>query len=115
MQIFPYRLSRPKDHLAPQGQKILLESSPHEMINYLTERRLIQLFDSIFEESKLSEFSARAIHLEEMYQNLTKQGKHLRAQYFRAQHEMIDKGTREIFASQILGKKKRSVEVEAVE
>lgn len=113
VNVLPYRFDKTQPSPALAGQKVLLESSPYEMINYLTETRLIQLFDSIFEESKLSEFSARAVHLEEIYQDLTKQGKHLRGQYFRAQHEIIDKGIREVFSSQILSKRKRETELAA--
>jgi adenine-specific DNA methylase len=57
-----------------------------------------KLFE-VFEDSKLAEFSARAMHLEGSQQKVEKNYKKLRHQTFKAVHEKIDKGMRESFAA----------------
>lgn len=73
------------------------------MVDQFAEERLIQ----ILEDSKLSEFSARVIHLEKSGQELTEKKRQLKLSYFRAYHEMIDKSTRELFSAQVILKRKR--------
>ncbi len=84
---------------------LIIESSLHEMIQYLVETWIVQKLFEIFEESKLAEFSARTVHLEESFQLLQEKGKGIRFQYLRSWHESIDKGMRDIFSAQIIRRK----------
>ena len=84
---------------------LIIESSLHEMIQYLVETWIVQKLFNIFEESKLAEFSARIVHLEESFQLLQEKGKGIRFQYLRGWHESIDKGMRDIFSAQIIRRK----------
>ena len=63
-----------------------------------------KLFE-VFEDSKLAEFSARTVHLEESYQILIEQGKGMRHQYFGGLHELVDSEMRDIYSAQIVRKK----------
>jgi|SRR3989338_6408107 len=90
-----------------EADGLIIESSLHEMIQYLAETWIVQKFYEIFEESKLAEFSARTVHLEESFQLLQERGKSIRFQYLRSWHELIDKGMRDIFSAQIIRRKVR--------
>ena len=85
---------------------IMLESSLHKIIEYLVGIWVAEKLLEVFEDSKLSEFSSRAVHLEESHQVLQQRGGAIRAQYFRSYHEMIDRGMRESFSAQSIRKKK---------
>lgn len=99
-------LFQKKEKAAPEeADGLVLESSLSEMIQYLVETWIIQKFYEIFEESKLAEFSARTVHLEESFQLLRERGKGIRFQYLRGWHELIDKGMRDIFSAQIIRRK----------
>ena len=88
---------------------LIVESSLREMIQYLVETWIVQKLFEIFEESKLAEFSARTVHLEESFQLLQEKGKGIRFQYLRSWHELIDKGMRDIFSAQSIRRKARKV------
>jgi len=75
----------------------IVESPEEKIVEYLIGEEMLQRFLDILEDSKLAEFSARAIHLEKSSQELLKKEKKLRFQYFRAYHEIIDENTRELF------------------
>jgi F0F1-type ATP synthase gamma subunit len=68
-----------------------------------------KLFE-VFEDGKLAEFSARAMHLEGSLQKVEKEYKKVKRKCFKASHELIDKGMRESFAAKSTKdrKKKRS-------
>ena len=83
-------------------QELITESSVNGVIDYLAEGLIRQKLIGVLEDSKLSEFAARAIHLEGSSQQLTEKKKKIKSQYFRAYHEMIDKSTRELFSAQII-------------
>ena len=93
---------RKSEYRAP----VILESPVEGIIEYLAEKFIEQKLVELLEDSKLSEFAARASHLERSGQELMDKQKYLRAQYFRAYHEIIDKNTRELFSSQIILKRK---------
>lgn len=88
---------------SPVGD-VIWESRVDDVLEYVVVQWLTARLDQIFGLSRLAELGARAVHLEGSHQELTRQGKHLRHQYFRARHEVIDRSMREIFASQILSK-----------
>ena len=98
-------------HLAGQrrfvadARKIIVESSLSDMLEYLSGVWVTSKLFEVFEDSKLAEFSARAMHLEGSGQTLEKDRAKLEHKCFKAAHELIDKGMRESFSSR--GKKKR--------
>lgn len=85
----------------------IVESSLSGIIEYLVKIWIAYKLLEVFEDSKLSEFSARTVHLEQSYQDLIRQGKVLRFQYFRSHHEFVDKGMRETFSAQLIRKGKQ--------
>jgi len=87
------------------ARKIIVESTLSDMLEYLSGVWVTSKLFEVFEDSKLAEFGARAIHLEGSGQTLEKDRKKLEHKCFKAAHELIDKGMRESFASR--GKKKR--------
>jgi len=89
------------------GEGMIIESSLEGIMEYLIEAWWLERLLEALEESRLSEFAARVIHLETSCQRLSRQQKHLRFQYFRIYHETIDKSMRESFSAQII--RKRSI------
>ena len=83
-------------------EKVIIESSPDNIIEHLVAEWITQKLYEVFEDSKISEFAARTIHLEQSYQSLSQTGKTLQYQYFKARHSSIDRSMRETFASQLL-------------
>jgi ATP synthase F1 gamma subunit len=90
-----------------EARKVVVESSFPDMVAYLAGVWVASKLYEVFEDSKLSEYAARAMHLEDSAQKLEKEHKKLRHQCFRAQHELVDKSMRESFAS----RKKKSRKV----
>ena len=84
--------------------RLIIESPVNGIIEYLVGAWITQKLFEVLEDSKLSEFSARAVHLEESHQVLEQRDKSLKLQYFRSQHNLIDKGIRETFSAQLLRK-----------
>ncbi|MBI4432259.1 MAG: F0F1 ATP synthase subunit gamma [Candidatus Omnitrophica bacterium] len=64
----------------------------------------------IYWDSKLSEVASRAIELNERFEDLSRKSKKTQAQYFRANHEVIDAGIREIFASHHFFSKEKGIQ-----
>ncbi|MCM8757943.1 MAG: F0F1 ATP synthase subunit gamma [Candidatus Omnitrophica bacterium] len=81
---------------------VILESQPFRLVEYLIYLWLGQKLYEIFSLSKLAEFAARFVHLEESTQKLKEQALKLRLQYFRLRHELIDRNMRELFSARIL-------------
>lgn len=88
-----------------RSRDVVVESSFDDMVKYLAEVWLGAKLYEVFEDSKLSEYAARAMHLEDSVQKLEKDLKQLKHRVFRATHELVDKGMRESFGSR--KKKKR--------
>jgi ATP synthase F1 gamma subunit len=89
------------------SRQVVVESSFLDMVEYLSSVWVASKLFEVFEDSKLAEFAARAMHLEESVQKLEKDHKRLKHQCFRAAHELVDKSMRESFSSR--KKKKRKV------
>ncbi|OGX36804.1 MAG: hypothetical protein A3C36_01875 [Omnitrophica WOR_2 bacterium RIFCSPHIGHO2_02_FULL_52_10] len=87
------------------AESIIVESPINDIIEYLVETWIVQKLFEVFEDSKLAEFSARTVHLEESYQILIEQGKGMRHQYFGGLHELVDSEMRDIYSAQIVRKK----------
>lgn len=101
VRLLPFMAQSP----AGEERKVIVESSFGDILDYLVKIWITHKLYDIFEDSKLSEFSARMMHLEESGEELSRQGEALRYRYFRSYHEMVDKGMREIFASKLLSRK----------
>lgn len=91
--------------LVAEARRVIVESSFEAMVEYLARTWVGSKLYEIFEDSKLAEFSARAVHLEGSHQKVQKELQKIRHLYFKAAHEKIDKGMRETFAA---SKKRRS-------
>lgn len=98
-------LLKKHEKIMEKGEDIIIESPISGMIEYLLEAWIIEKLFEVFEDSKLSEFSARTVHLEESHQVLLQRGNAIRFQYFRSHHEAVDKGMRETFSAQLIRKK----------
>jgi len=99
-------LFKKREQAIDQAQHIIIESSLSGIIEYLVEAWIAEKLFEVFEDSKLSEFSARTVHLEESHQVLQQRDKLIRFQYFRSHHEFVDRGLRETFSARVLNKKK---------
>ena len=84
------------------AHKVAVESSFSDIVEYLAGVWVTSKLYEVFEDSKLAEFSARAMHLEGSVQKVEKEHKKLKQMYSKARHEQIDKGMREGFAAKSL-------------
>lgn len=89
------------------ARRVLVESSFEDIIEYLVGVWVESKLYEIFEDGKLAEFSARAVHLEGSQQKLEDEFKKLRHEAFRAAHEQIDRGIRDGFAAKMSRDKRR--------
>jgi len=81
---------------------VIFESRPKDIIEYLVYTWIgLKIFE-IFGLSRLSEFAARFVHLEESHQRIKEMDGKIRLEYFRARHEIIDRNMRELFAARTL-------------
>jgi len=90
-----------------KATQVIVESSFSDMVEYLAGVWVTSRLYEIFEDSKLAEFSARALHLEGSFQKLEKELKKIKHLCFKAAHEKIDKGMRESFSAKGSQKKRR--------
>jgi len=99
--------------LVADARKVLVESSFEEISRHLAGVWVTSKLYEVFEDSKLAEFSARAMHLEGSLEKVEIEHKKIRRQVFKATHEKIDKGMRESFsAKSTKGKRRRAVNTE---
>jgi ATP synthase F1 gamma subunit len=89
------------------ARRVMVESSFEDIIEYLVGVWVESKLFEIFEDGKLAEFSARAVHLEGSHQKLEDEFKKLRHEAFRAAHEQIDKGIRDGFSAKMSREKQR--------
>lgn len=104
--------SEPSRELKPQGAlaeatKVIVESSFSDMVEYLAGVWVTSKLFEVFEDSKLAEFSARAMHLEGSVQKVEKTHEKIRHQVFKAVHEQIDKGMRESHSAKSIKARKK--------
>ncbi len=93
--------------LIADSQKLVVESAFSDMIEYLAGAWVTSKLFEVFEDSKLAEFSARAMHLEGSLQKVEKEYKKVKHQVSKATHELIDKGMRESHAAKMIKEKKK--------
>ena len=91
-----------------EAREVIVESSYDDIVEYLSGIWVTSKLFEIFEDGKLAEFSARAMHLEGSLQKAEKEYKKVKQKCSKATHELIDKGMRESFAAKSTKKKKRT-------
>lgn len=87
---------------AADGGDLMLETSPGDMLEYLINIWLGQKIFDVLQLSRLAEFAARTIHLEESSQRVKDIDRKLQLRYFRIRHEIIDQQMRELFTARSL-------------
>lgn len=92
--------------LVADAHKVCVESPLRDLLEYLASMWVTSKLFEVFEDSKLAEFSARAMHLEGSVQKVDKEHKKLKRMCSKASHEAIDKGMREGFAARSISKKR---------
>lgn len=95
-----------KPKAAVSQTDIIQEGKTSAIIEYLMDVWIRQKLLEIFEDSNLSEFAARSVHLDQSHHLLSEKTKAIRLKYFRSRHEVIDKGIRESFSSRVTRRKK---------
>ena len=84
-----------------EEEKTIIEPTKGKVLEYLVKAWLNYILYGIFWESKLSEWSARTMHLEGSAEEIRRSDRKMRLKYFRALHEISDKNIREIFSSKL--------------
>jgi len=100
VSILPYKKSQ---NMAQglQGE-VILESSLGDLLEYLTYLLIGHKLYELFGLSKLAEFAARFVHLEESTHKLKEMDSKMKLEYFRVRHELIDRNMRELFSARLL-------------
>ena len=80
----------------------IFESKPGDIVEYLLYLYMGQKLYDIFGLSRLAEFAARFMHLEESSQRLKEMDKKVKLEYFKVRHELIDRNMRELFSARLL-------------
>lgn len=80
-------------------KKILFESSPTEVVEYLVFLVVAQRLYEMFGYARVCEQAARYLHLEESCNKILEMNKKLHLLYFKRRHEVIDANMRELFSS----------------
>ncbi len=103
-QLLPFQISEKFVSQAKESSErdFIFESKPADVLEYLLKLWSGQKIYEIFGLSRLAEFAARFVHLEESSQRLKKLEQSLHRQYFRERHEIIDRGMRELFTARSL-------------
>jgi ATP synthase F1 gamma subunit len=83
-------------------QNVIFESKLSDIVEYLVYLWMGQRIYDIFGLSRLSEFAARYVHLEDSLRRLKEMDGKLKLQYFRVRHEIIDQSMRELFSARLL-------------
>jgi ATP synthase F1 gamma subunit len=99
-----------RDKWLNRFQGVVIESSFFDIAKYLAGEWVVSKLYEVFEDSKLAEFSARAMHLEGSIQKVQTEYKRVKHQCFKAAHELIDKGMRESFSAKMIKEKKKKFE-----
>ncbi|MFA5147371.1 MAG: FoF1 ATP synthase subunit gamma [Candidatus Omnitrophota bacterium] len=81
---------------------IIMESNVGDMLEYILFLWIGHKMYEVFGLSRLAEFAARFVHLEESAQKLKDMDEKLQQQYFRVRHELIDRNMRELFSARLL-------------
>ncbi len=99
-------LSGPRKFLS-EAREVIVESSFDDMVRYLAGIWVTSKLFEVFEDGKLAEFGARAMHLEGSMQKVEKEYTKTRQRCVKATHEMVDKGMRESFSAKSTKRRKK--------
>lgn len=98
--LLPFKMQAGRSAPDPEiEKKILFESSPTEVVEYLVYLVVAQRLYEIFGHSRVCEQAARYLHLEESCNKILEMNKKLLLTYFKRRHEVIDANMRELFSS----------------
>ncbi len=89
-----------------QSRQVIVESTYADMVEYLAGVWVTSKLFEVFEDGKLAEFGARAMHLEGSLQKVEKQHGIAKQRVTKATHELVDKGMRESFAAKSTKRRK---------
>ncbi len=98
MTILPYAVKKVSGNVPDS----IIESPPARIVEYLAYLLLGSRLYDVFGWSRLAEFAARFMHLEDSLQKLKEMDNKLRLQYFRVRHELIDRNMRELFSARLI-------------
>lgn len=84
------------------AKDVIFESKLSDIVEYLIYLWMGQRLFEIFGLSRLSEFAARYVHLEDSLRRLKEMDGKLKLRYFRLRHEIIDQSMRELFSARLL-------------
>lgn len=102
VSFLPYSPPAKKETGHIMSSDVIMESRPEKLAEYLIYLWIGQSIYEIFGLSRLAEFAARYIHLEESAQKLKDLDKKVKLEYFRVRHELVDRTMRELFAGRLL-------------
>lgn len=83
----------------PSGHKVMLESDPGDLLEYVSRLWIGQKLYEIFQLSRVAEYAARVVHLEESTHRVKEIEHKLKLKYFRIHHGIIDQQMRELFTA----------------
>lgn len=101
LTLLPFSFEKKAD-IKKSSQNLIVESKMEDIIEYLAYLWLGEKIYEIFGLSRLAEFAARYVHLEESLQRLKEMDNKLRLQYFKVRHELIDRNMRELFSARLV-------------
>jgi len=101
LRFLPFTPAVKKAAPGAHGEEIAFESSLKDIAEYLIFLWMGQKFYELFGLSRLAEFAARFVHLEDSHQRLKEMDSKTRLDYFRVRHEIIDRNMRELFAARL--------------
>lgn len=96
-----------KDDQMRKPKKLIIESSIDKIIEYLVTTWITHILHEVFEDSKISEFAAMAVSLEEKGQDIVQRNKVLKYRYFYNFHRMIDRSIGTAFSASLLKRRQR--------
>lgn len=102
VSFLPFVPSSTKREFSTITSDVIYESHPADVAEYLIFLWMGQKLYEIFGLSRLAEFAARFVHLEESSHKLEDMNKSLSREYFRIRHEIIDRDMREVYATRLL-------------
>jgi F0F1-type ATP synthase gamma subunit len=104
MQLLPYTGEN-----AELLEKVIYEPFADKVVDYLLRKWLLYKVQEVCWSSKLSELSARAMHLEGSLRELQDMKKGIELQYFRSKHEVTDRMIRDIFGGWLASKRRLTI------
>jgi len=104
--LFPYTSSLDEDKRIDMAD-FLWESYAERVVEYLVYLWSAKEIYDIFSVSRLAEFAARFMHLEDCTHKIDELEEKLKYKYFRLKHELTDQSMRELFAARMIFDRKK--------